>query len=37
MPVGSPGMDGPAYGARKDKFATLLVLRDGANSVYQNH
>jgi hypothetical protein len=37
MPIGSPGMDGPAYGGRKDKFATLLVLRDGSSSVYQAH
>lgn len=37
MPIGSPGMDGPAYGGRKDKFATLLVLRDGTSSVYQSH
>lgn len=37
MPIGSPGMDGPAYGGRKDKYATLLVLRDGTSSVYQNH
>lgn len=37
MPIGSPGMDNPAYGGRKDKFATLLVMRDGTSSVYQAH
>lgn len=37
MPIGSPGMDGPVYAGRKDKFATLLVMRDGASSVYQAH
>lgn len=30
MPVGSPGMDGPAYGGRRDPFQVLLVGRDGA-------
>ena len=25
MPVGSPGMDGPAYGDRKDAYEVLLV------------
>ena len=29
MPIGSPGMDGPAYGNRQDDYAVLLVGRDG--------
>ena len=37
MPVGSPGMDGPEYGTRRDKFSVLLVQRDGNQSVYQNY
>lgn len=37
MPIGSPGMDGPAYGGRRDPFATLLVLQDGSGRVFQNH
>lgn len=37
MPIGSPGMDGPVYGGRQDKYATLLVLRDGRSSVFQAH
>ena len=37
MPVGSPGMDGPEYGTRRDKFSVLLVQRDGRQSVYQNY
>ncbi|MBS0313816.1 MAG: DUF411 domain-containing protein [Proteobacteria bacterium] len=37
MPIGSPGMDGPAYGTRRDRYATLLVLRDGSNRVFQQH
>ena len=35
MPIGSPGMDGPAYGGRKDPFDVLLVGLDGSASVYQ--
>jgi len=37
MPVGSPGMDGPEYGGRKDPYAVLLVKRDGSSSVYQSY
>jgi hypothetical protein len=32
MPVGSPGMDGPAYGGRKDPYDVLLVTRNVMNS-----
>lgn len=35
MPIGSPGMDGPAYGGRRDAYAVLLLQRDGSNHVYQ--
>lgn len=37
MPVGSPGMDGPAYAGRKDAYAVLLVQRDGTSGVYQDY
>ena len=37
MPVGSPGMDGPAYGGRKDPYDVLLVQRGGSASVYQSY
>lgn len=37
MPVGSPGMDGPAYGGRQDPYAVLLIARDGSTRVYQNY
>lgn len=37
MPVGSPGMDGPEYGGRKDAFEVLLVARDGTSTVFQRH
>ena len=37
MPVGSPGMDGPAYGTRRDAYDVLLVLADGSTRVYQRY
>jgi hypothetical protein len=35
MPIGSPGMDGPAYKGRKDPYDVLLVLKDGGYRVWQ--
>jgi len=35
MPIGSPGMDGPAYGGRVDPYDVLLVRRDGSAEVYR--
>ena len=37
MPIGSPGMDGPAYGGRKDAYAVLLIQNDGQTAVYQRY
>jgi len=37
MPIGSPGMDGPAYGDRRDPYDVLLVLADGSTRVYQSY
>jgi len=37
MPVGSPGMDGPVYGNRRDAYDVLLVQRDGSSRVFQHH
>lgn len=37
MPIGSPGMDGPAYGGRQDPYDVLLVKRDGSATVFQSH
>ena len=37
MPIGSPGMDGPAYGGRQDAYGVLLVSRDGSTTVYQSY
>ena len=37
MPVGSPGMDGPEYGGRRDPYDVLLVHRDGSSRVYASY
>lgn len=37
MPVGSPGMDGPVYGGRRDPYQVLLVGKDGSASVFSRH
>lgn len=37
MPIGSPGMDGPEYGGRRDPYDTLLVMRDGGHQVFVAH
>lgn len=37
MPVGSPGMDGAVYGARRDAYDVVLVQPDGTGRVYQHY
>lgn len=37
MPVGSPGMDGPVYGGRRDPYSVLLVRKDGSTQVFSRH
>jgi hypothetical protein len=37
MPIGSPGMDGPAYGNRKDPYDVLLVKADGSSTIYHSY
>ena len=37
MPIGSPGMDGAAYGGRKDAYDVLLIQADGSTRVYQSY
>jgi hypothetical protein len=37
MPVGSPGMDGPDYGKRRDPYDVLLVQKGGGTRVYQSY
>jgi len=37
MPIGSPGMDGPAYGGRSDRYAVLLIEKNGRASVFSSY
>jgi len=37
MPVGSPGMDGPAYGNRRDPYDVLLILADGSSRIFESY
>ena len=37
MPVGSPGMDDPAYGGRRDPYDVLLLTRTGEPRVYASY
>jgi hypothetical protein len=37
MPIGSPGMDGPAYGGRRDAYEVLLVNRGGSTAVFNRY
>jgi hypothetical protein len=37
MPIGSPGMDGPAYGGRRDPFEVLLVAKDGSHRTFSRY
>ena len=35
MPLGSPGMNGPEYGGRKDAYDVLLLAKGKSASVFQ--
>lgn len=37
MSVGSPGMDGPAYGQRSDLYDVILIKGNGSSSVYKSY
>lgn len=37
MPIGSPGMDGPAYNGRKDPYDVLLIQKGGSAKVYAQY
>lgn len=37
MPIGSPGMDGPEYGPRRDPYDVLLVRKDGSTTPFQTY
>ena len=37
MPVGSPGMDGAAYGGRRDPYQVLLIRKDGSTHIFNSY
>lgn len=37
MPIGAPGMDGPAYNGRHLPYNVMLVSRDGQTSIFQSY
>lgn len=37
MPIGSPGMDGPAYGGRRDAYQVQLIRKDGSAEVFSSY
>ena len=37
MPIGSPGMDGPAYGGKRDPYTVLLVQKNGSSQVFASY
>ena len=37
MPIGSPGMDGEAYGNQTQPYNVLLVKKNGIATVYQKY
>ncbi|MDZ7811590.1 MAG: DUF411 domain-containing protein [Ideonella sp.] len=37
MPIGSPGMDGPEYGQRRDPYDVLLIGQDGRTQVFSSY
>ena len=37
MPIGSPGMDGPAYGGRRDPYQVLLIQKNESATVFNSY
>ena len=37
MPIGSPGMDGPAYGGQHEAYQVLLVQKNGSSTVFKSY
>lgn len=37
MPLGSPGMDGPAYGDKRQPYDVLLVANDGSTKIFSSY
>jgi hypothetical protein len=37
MPIGSPGMDTPAYNGKKNPYSVMLIAKSGNHTVYQKY
>lgn len=37
MPIGSPGMDTPAYNGKKNPYNVMLIAKNGSATVYQKY
>lgn len=37
MPIGSPGMDGPTYGGRRDPYQVLLIQKNESATVFNSY
>ena len=37
MPIGSPGMDTPAYNGKKNPYSVMLIAKNGSTSVWQRY
>ena len=37
MPIGSPGMDTPAYNGKKNPYSVMLIAKNGSATVYQKY
>lgn len=37
MPIGSPGMDTPAYNGKKNPYSVMLIAKDGNARTYQKY
>lgn len=37
MPIGSPGMDGEAYGGRRDPYQVMLIGKNGLSRVFNTY
>ena len=37
MPIGSPGMDTPAYNGKKNPYDVMLIAKNGTATVYQKY
>jgi len=37
MPIGSPGMDGTAYGNRRNAYQVLLIQKDGSAKIFNSY